>query len=142
MGSTELNNGALHDAEIADVRYDGREICLYVHLASPEGETREKVLKAKVEPYDISIFQIKQYPVLRKVKIRGTEISFKKLQAFFKSGKRLCISEILASVDSERTVFECDAFPYSRGRGVYKKIILDLGINCDNIEITDSFKQR
>ena len=135
MKRIELQECIFHDSIINDIAYDEKKLKLNLDNFFYDNSYYKMKAEFQLDDFDFNIYFIKQYPLFHKVKITGNECSLNEAKLLFRKGYKLQIVEFLVSTDSNLVILECVLFPYSKKRGVYKKIILKIAYQCKYLTI-------
>lgn len=134
----KLTDFDFHDSVINDICCAENTVNLCLSNVFFQKAPIDIRINVQIEENDFYIRYLEQYPCFHKIKLKGREILLKELHTFFLKGYHLEITELLFSTTSDLISFECTLFPYSRKRGVYKKIILNF--NCKEQDFIISMK--
>lgn len=133
MKKIDLKDCHFHDTIISDISYDEQVLTLHMHNALYEDLYRDLKIEMRVDKWDLSIYQLKQYPIFRRVKLKGKEISIGSLKLLFEKGYTLQLIDMSTSNDLNFVILHCVLCPYSSKRGVYEKIFLKIDYEYDHV---------
>ena len=129
-----LENYNFHDSVISNVLYDGETLKIYIRCDCNQGLSEDSVIKIRADADDLRIYCSKRYPLFHNVKIRAKEVEHRYLNSFFNKGKILKIDDLFSAIYTDKLVFDCSVFPYSKKRGVVDKVYLEIS-NLTGIEV-------
>lgn len=128
MKYIDLKKARFHDMEINEINYKNNALMLNVSNVDEEKPDSNFVLTIFVDEEDFSVYYARQRPWFRNVKFKGREITLNHLKKLLEKQKTVKVVESFVSTDCNIMFLSCVLFPCSKGRGVYKKILLT--INC------------